>query len=153
MRRKDRQMPKEWALEIVDKCQWATLATIDADGMPYCIPLSMARIDDCLYFHCAKTGKKTDCLRLNDNVCISCVGDVKRLDDEFSTLYESAIIFGKACEVTDDMQKINALKAICQRHTPLYISHFDEEIKRSLPITAVWKIKIESIEGKSKRRI
>ena len=51
-------MPKEWAINIVDKCEWATLSTIDTDGMPYCIPLSIARIDNVIYFHCAKEGKK-----------------------------------------------------------------------------------------------
>ena len=78
-------------------------------GYPYCVPLSIARMENFLYFHCAKSGKKIDCLKFNPNVCISCVGDTQRLDDEFSTLYESAIIFGEAEEVTNDDEKICAL--------------------------------------------
>lgn len=152
MRRKDRQMPKEWAINIADKCEWATLAMTAPDGYPYCVPLSIARMENFLYFHCAKSGKKIDCLKFNPNVCISCVGDTKRLDDEFSTLYESAIIFGKAEEVTNDDEKICALRAISLRHTPNNMSHFDEAIKRSLTITSVWKVSIDHIDGKSKHR-
>lgn len=152
MRRKDRQMPKNWAINIADKCEWATLAMRTPDGYPYCVPLSIARMENYLYFHCANSGKKIDCLKFNPNVCISCVGDTQRLDDEFSTLYESAIILGKAEEVTNDDEKICALRAISLRHTPNNMSHFDETIKRSLAITSVWKVSIDHIDGKSKHR-
>ena len=151
MRRKDRQMPREWALEIVDKCEWATLATIDTDGMPYCMPLSIARIDDYIYFHCAKEGKKIDCFNKSDNVCISCVGNTLRPEDEFTTKYESAMVFGKNSQVIDDSEKIEALRAICQRHTPTNMSNFDEAIARSLAITAIWKVHINSIDGKRRK--
>lgn len=151
MRRKDRQMPKEWALEIVDKCEWATLATIDTEGMPYCIPLSIARVGNAIYFHCAKEGKKIDCFNRNDNVCISCVGNTLRPKDEFTTKYESAMVFGKISQVSEDNEKIEALRAICQRHTPDNMPCFDEAIARSLAITDIWKVTIEVIDGKRRK--
>ena len=151
MRRKDRQMPKESAIDIVDKCEWATLATIDTDGMPYCIPLSIARIGDAIYFHCAKEGKKIDCFKRNDDVCISCIGDTLRLDDEFATNYESAIVRGKISQVLDDNEKIAALKAICLRHTPLNMQNFDIEIKKYFNTTAIWKVSIQDIDGKRRK--
>ncbi|MDE5756490.1 MAG: pyridoxamine 5'-phosphate oxidase family protein [Clostridia bacterium] len=151
MRRKDRQMPKEWAMEIVDKCEWATLATIDTDGMPYCIPLSIARIGDAIYFHCAREGKKIDCFNRNANVCISCVGNTHRPDDEFTTKYESAMVFGNISQVLEDKEKIDALRAICQRHTPANMPNFDEAIARSLAITAIWKVTIDDIDGKRRK--
>ena len=151
MRRKDRQMPREWALEIVDKCEWATLAPVDTDGMPYCIPLSIARVEDAIYFHCAKEGKKIDCFKRNDNVCISCVGNTLRPQDEFTTKYERAMVVGKISHVVDDKEKIEALRSIFQRHTPANMTHFDEAIARSLAITDIWKLKIESIDGKRRK--
>ncbi len=42
MRRKDREMSKEFALEVIDKCRYATLATVSGGGSPYCVPLSIA---------------------------------------------------------------------------------------------------------------
>lgn len=151
MRRKDRQMPKEWAMEIIDKCEWATLATIDTVGMPYCIPLSIARIDNAIYFHCAKEGKKIDCFKRSADVCLSCVGDTQKLDDQFTTKYESAMVFGKISQVLDDKEKIEALRAICQRHTPLNMPNFDAAIAKSLAITDIWKITIKDIDGKRRK--
>ncbi|MDE6759037.1 MAG: pyridoxamine 5'-phosphate oxidase family protein [Clostridia bacterium] len=151
MRRKDREMTKEFALQVVDKCEWATLAMVTSENTPYCIPISIARIGDFIYFHCAKDGSKIDCMNYCDDVCLSCVGDTQRLDDEFSTKYESAVIFGKAIQVTDDDEKIIALRALCERHTPLNMQNFDEAIKKSLWRTDIWKVSINNVTGKSKR--
>lgn len=151
MRRKDREMDSAFALNIVDKCEWATLALTCTDGRPYCLPISIVRIDDFIYFHTAKSGQKIDCLNTAADVCLSCVGDTHRLANEFTTEYESAIIFGKASEVTDDKEKIAALKALCQRHTPTNMHNFDREVNISLPRTGVWKIRIHEITGKRKK--
>ncbi|MDE7337416.1 MAG: pyridoxamine 5'-phosphate oxidase family protein [Clostridia bacterium] len=151
MRRKDREMSKEFALQVVDKCEWATLATITPNNTPYCVTLSIARIENSIYFHCAKDGKKIDCFKRFPDVCISCVGDTCRLQDEFATKYESAIIFGKVSQVTDREEKILALKAISERHTPANMKNFDDVIQKSLSVTDVWKVAIDSISGKSKR--
>ena len=150
MRRKDREMNADFALKITDKCEWATLATV-CDGKPYCVPLTIVRIDDFVYFHTAKEGQKIDCLKSCADVCLCCVGDTNRLDSEFSTEYESAIIYGKASEVTDGQEKITALKALCQRHTPKNMPNFDDAIKQSLSRTGVWKISIDEIYGKRKK--
>ena len=151
MRRKDREMTSEFALQVVDKCEWATLAMITPEGTPYCVPVTIARIDGFIYFHCAKEGRKIDCMKFDDNICLSCVGDTQRLSDEFSTRYESAVVFGKAIHVTDDEEKIKALRAISVRHTPDNMPNFDEAIQKSLWRTDIWKVSIDSITGKSKR--
>lgn len=151
MRRSDREMPKEFALEIVDNCAWATVSMIDADGQPYCVPVSIARAGEQLYFHCAQKGKKTDALRKNPKVCVSCVGDVCPSKTEFTTGFASATIFGQAREVADEQEKIQALKLICERYTPENMANFDSELARSLRVTAVWRIDMEEITGKQKQ--
>lgn len=151
MRRKDREMNAEFALTVADKCEWAIMGMVDINGMPYCIPLSIARFNNLIYFHSAKDGFKIECLKHDNNVCITCVGDTYRVPDEFTTEYESAIISGKAYEITDDNEKIFALKLICERHTPLNMNNFIDAINQSLHRTAVWKIEIENITGKRKK--
>ena len=151
MRRKDREQSKDFALEVADKCAYSALATVNPDGSPYCIPLSMAREGECLYFHCAKEGRKIDNLRNSSRVCVSCVGEVKPLTSDFSTLYESAVIFGAASEVTDREEKIRALRLICERYTPSHMAAFDKAIEQSLDITGVWKIHIDGISGKARK--
>lgn len=151
MRRKDREMPREFALAVIDKCMYATLSTAGADGMPYGIPVSPAREGDAVYFHCAAEGMKTDNMRANPNVCLSCVGDVHVPDGHFTTEYESAVCFGTVGEVTDPAEKIHALRLICLRYTPGNMAAFDSEVARSLSRTAVWKLTIRSLTGKRKR--
>ena len=151
MRRNDRELPRELALSITDKCAFAVMATVNPDGSPYCIPLSMAREGEWLYFHCAKEGHKIDNLRTQNRVCVVCVGDVKAIPGDFSTEFESAVISGVASEVTDNGEKIRALRLICERYTPDNMPAFDEAIKKSLDITGIWKIHIDEISGKAKK--
>lgn len=151
MRRIDREMDRDFALMVVDKCEYATLAMIDTDGTPYCLPISIARDEDIIYFHSAKDGRKIDALRNDPNVCMSCVGDTLRAKDKFTTEFESAILRGKASEVTEDEEKIHGLKLICERHTPTNMHEFDTAIEKSLFRTGVWKIEIADITGKRKK--
>lgn len=151
MRRKDREMPAEFAWTIVDKCEWASLALVDPEGDPYVLPISIAREGNNIFFHSAHTGFKIDCLKQHAKVCLACVGDTHRLPYEFSTEYESAIVRGTASEVTDETEMVHALKLICQRHTPTFMDHFDEEMARSRLKVAVWRIEVTDITGKRKK--
>ena len=115
----------------------------DETGVPYAVPLSIARMGDKIYFHCAYEGEKVEVLKYNSKVCVVCVGRVEPATDKFTTAYESAIIRGTAMQVDDITEKVNALRAICQRYTPLNMAAFDRAIEKSLTRTAVWSITIE----------
>ncbi|MCI8359962.1 MAG: 5-nitroimidazole antibiotic resistance protein [Clostridiales bacterium] len=151
MRRKDRESSRSFAEKIADTCEWAVLSMVDPEGAPYCVPLSIVRQDDLVYFHTAKQGRKLDCLRYSPRVCLACVGDTSRPPDQFTTLYESAILEGTAEEVGDEAEKIHALRLLCQRHTPANMERFDEAVARSLAVTGVWKIRVEGMTGKCKK--
>ncbi len=151
MRRKDREMPAEFGLEIADKAEYASMAMIDPQGQPYIVTLNLVRDGTRLYFHCAKEGKKTDCLRKSPNVCISFVGPTQLVPDKFTTRYRSAVMRGIASEVTDEAEKIYALKIICSKLAPSNMAGFDDAIRRSLGRTAVWKIDISEVTAKAKQ--
>lgn len=151
MRRKDREMNRDFALQVADKCEYGVLSVIDPDGMPYGVALSIVRIEDFIYFHCAYDGLKIDCFKNNPNACLVCVGNTERQKDSFTTKYESAVIRGTLLEVTDNEEKILALRFLCERHTPLNMENFDAAIKASISRTGIWKMKIESITGKCKK--
>ena len=127
------------------------MSVVDPEGKPYCVPLSIVREEEKLYFHCALEGFKTDCLRNSNDVCVSCVGKTKNIPEEFTTEFESAIIRGKAFEVTDKEEKIHALKLICLRYAESNMADFDSAIERSLSRTGIWKIEIADITGKRKK--
>lgn len=157
MRKKSREMDAAWALEVVDKAPYMTVGMTDADGLPYCVPLSVVRTDEkTFYFHCATEGKKLDILRARPGVCLTAVGKCKPTvgpkDGSFTLEFKSAIAFGKAEVVEDEAEKREALRAICQRFLPKHMGAFDEALERSIERTAVVRITLtEPPVGKRKQ--
>ena len=153
MRRKERREDENFAFEVLDKADFAVLSMIDEDGLPYCLPISVVRIGEKLYFHSAENGRKAEAMSKEPNVCITAAVDVVSAEDKFTTYFKSAVVRGKAVRVTDDEEKITALKAICERFTPSNMPDFPNAIKMSLPRTAVWRIDIENATGKQKKKV
>jgi nitroimidazol reductase NimA-like FMN-containing flavoprotein (pyridoxamine 5'-phosphate oxidase superfamily) len=143
-------MPREFALAVADKCAYAVMATVNPDGTPYCVPLSMVREGEWIYFHSARSGHKIDNLKHNKRVCISCTGDIRPDPGKFSIMFESAIIFGTASEVTEREEKIHALRLISERYMPADMAGFDEAAGKAVDATSIWKIHIDEISGKAK---
>jgi nitroimidazol reductase NimA-like FMN-containing flavoprotein (pyridoxamine 5'-phosphate oxidase superfamily) len=151
MRRKDREMPREFAERVIDKCRYGVLATVNPDGSPYCVPLSPAREGEWIYFHCAHEGHKIDNLKNEARVCLSCVGETRIPPGKFTIEYESAVVFGSAVEVLEDAEKIHALHLICERYTPGNMAAFDDTVRKDPELADIWKIRIETITGKQNR--
>lgn len=157
MRKVSREMDSQWALEVMRKAPYITVSFTRADGTAYGVPLSLACTDDRIwYFHCAPEGDKLDALAAHPQVCLSavtkCAPTVGPKDGSFTLQYRSAIAFGKAELVTDDEEKIRALRAISERFLPQYMDAFDDAIARSLHRTAVVRITLdEPPTGKRKQ--
>lgn len=150
MRRQDREMTREFALMVVDKCEYSTLATVNADGTPYIVPLSFARVDEYIYFHCAKVGHKLDNLRHCPKVCMNFVTGTNVLPEQITTEYESATVFGTADEVTDTDTKMLGMRAIMQKYSAVIMHKFEQLMQTAgtSERMAVWRVHIESISGK-----
>ena len=157
MRKASREMDAAFAFKVFDKAPYITVSFMRADGRPYGVPLSLARTDDkTFYFHCALEGDKLDCIAVNPQVALSavtkCSPTVGPKDGSFTLQYKSAMAVGKAEIVTDRDEKIEALRAICQRFLPKHMDAFDDAITRSLERTAVVKITLtEPPTGKRKQ--
>ena len=145
MRKTSREMPADWALDIMRKAPYITVSFIRPDGTAYGVPLSLASTDDkTWYFHCAPEGDKLDAIAAHPEVCLSavtkCTPTVGPTDGSFTLQYRSAIAFGRAVLVTDVEEKVAALRAISERFLPQYMDAFDEAVHRSLHRTAVVRI-------------
>lgn len=157
MRKVSREMPTEWAYEIMDKAPYITVAMTDEDGSPYAVPLSLARVDDkTFYFHGAEEGKKLDIISKNPKVWLSAVTTCKPTvgpkDGSFTLEFKSAMAQGIAEIITDEAEKIVAMRAICERFLPKHMDAFDASITRSLARTAVVRITLtEPPTGKRKQ--
>lgn len=170
MRRKDREMNRAFALKVIDKSVYGVLSMSKDGGEPYAVPLSIVRDGEILYFHSAKKGEKIKTILDNPQVCVTFVGETMVSDnlspeeleelgtngpkaasiinEIFTIEYESAIVKGKASLVSDNNEKIQALKLICEKYTPDKMDYFLLAIRASLKITNVYKITLEEITGK-----
>ena len=96
MRRRDRALPEDEAQKILRECEYASFCTVGADGAPYSVPVSPVLLQGAVYFHCAKQGQKLDNIARDPRVSLCCVGKTRLLPEEFSTLFESAVVTGRA---------------------------------------------------------
>ena len=155
MRRKDRAKSREFSLDLIDRCTHGVLALTTGEDTPYCLPLTFARVENSLYFHAARTGRKTDLLRACPKVCVTFVGqDAPTHEEEennFTTKFASVIVTGTAHEVLEEGEKITALEAICRKTLPHAMTgdRFQQAVSSSLSRTAIWRIDMEEISGKS----
>lgn len=156
MRKAERQKDAQWAFDVFDKAPYITVSMMRPDGTPYGVPLNVVRKDTTtFYFHCASEGEKIDCLKSNPIVSLSAVSRcTPKYEDEknnFTEYYHSAIAIGTSAFVTDDAEKVEALRLLCERFLPKYMGHFEDAILRSLDRTTVIRITLtEPPIGKSK---
>ena len=149
MRRKDRERDAEFAWRVFETAPYATLSTVNAEGAPCCVPISPARIEDALYFHCALAGEKLDNLTRNPAVCLSAVSRAEVIGEKLTVGYDSAVMHGKAKIVTDPRQRKQALYAITERYCPEQMSRFGEEFEKFACQTVVVRIDPDVVTGKS----
>lgn len=173
MRRKDREMDREFGLKVIDKAVYGVLSMIDENNDPYCIPLSIVREGNTLYFHSARDGKKVQIFSNSPRVCITFVGETRIpenlskeelneiIKDEtkagivtskvFTTEFESAVVSGKVKLVERETERINALRLVCEKYTPSKMDYFSMAVKSGLNATNIYSVEIEEISAKRKK--
>jgi nitroimidazol reductase NimA-like FMN-containing flavoprotein (pyridoxamine 5'-phosphate oxidase superfamily) len=147
---KQNQLPAE-AVEALMTKQWVGhLATQNADGFPYVVPVHFVFAGKIIYIHGLNRGQKLANIRANDKVCFeveemdSLILDEKACD--VNTKYQSVIAFGKAMMVEDPAEKADALDKIVGKYTPqLFGQEYPENM---LKATGIIKIFVEHITGK-----
>src|SRR4051794_8185689 len=119
IRRKDREASEGDALRILIEGEYGILGTVGPEGYPYTTPLSYVYLNDKIYFHCATVGHKLDNISHSSNVSFCVVGKTMVLPEKFSTIYESAVVFGKA-EMVQGPEKLEALGAIIDKYSSAF---------------------------------
>jgi hypothetical protein len=150
MRRQDRSISEQEAMSVLQNADYGVLSIASLDGEPYGVPLNYCVIDGTIYFHCAGDGKKLEILSQNNSVSFCSVGPAKVVPEEFAMNYESAIISGKAEEVTGS-EKLSALEGMVKKYSSHFIPEGLEYIKVNASVARVYKIVIQSITGKARR--
>lgn len=151
MRRADRAIPDSEAQHLLRVGEYGVLSTVSADGQPYGVPVSFAYTGEAIYFHCALEGHKLENLSGNNKVSFCVVGKTQVLPDKFATNYESVIVFGQALEVTGE-EKQAGLIELLKKYSPGYMEKGERYIKGDGDKAKVYKIVIESMTGKARRK-
>ena len=109
---------------ILDSAIYGTLA-LSKGVEPYSVPINFARINNTIYFHSSKKGRKMDILKVNKNVSFSVVDEGSIIPSYFSDtnnmaclatqFFRSVIIEGLASIVTTKDEKTKAIEALMQK--------------------------------------
>jgi uncharacterized protein len=149
MRNVKRQLDDTYIEKILGDGEYGFLATVGENGYPYSVPLSYVYVDNCIYFHSATEGQKLDNIKYSPKVSFCVVGKTKVLPDDFSTIYESVIVFGKA-SVTSGEEKRQALINIMKKYSAGFEDKGMNYIDRAINMTTIIKIEIKHATAKGR---
>jgi len=150
MRRQERKISTEEAIELLKKCQYGILSTVGEDGFPYGVPLNYVYLNDRIYFQCAPEGHKLDNIKFSDKVSFCVVGDVEAVPEKLTTKYESAVVFGKAYEVSGE-EKHAALVGLIEKYSSSYMEKGMKCVQNAGDKLKVIGITVDRITGKANR--
>ena len=150
LRRKDRAISEEEALELLTRAEYGILSTVSEDGKPYGVPLNYCVVDNCIYFHCAVEGQKIDNINHNKSVSFCAVENTEILPDQFATKYESVIASGEIGEVFG-AEKRKGLEGLLNKYSKDYFDEGAKCIDTKDQVTKVFKITISQLCGKARK--
>lgn len=149
IRSKENALNDKKTIEILTKGSYGVLSTTGKDGYPYGVPLNYSYWDQCICFHCALQGHKIENIDFSNKVSFCVVTKSEVLADKFDTDYESAVVFGKAVEVTEKSDKTDILMSIINKYSADYVQAGKNYMKKYWDETKVFKIEIEHFTGKA----
>lgn len=152
MRRKERLLPEKETLDLLTRAEYGVLSTVDEDGQPYGVPVSFANNNEMIYFHSAQTGHKLDNIQNQKQVSFCVVGNTQVLPSQFSTCFESVVVFGEAFLVTNPEEKWKALSLLAKKYAPQFPTEGEAYIQKGIDHTAVVGIKIQHLSGKHRNQ-
>lgn len=146
MRRSRQQLPLEEAKDILLKATNGVLSLIYREE-PYGVPMSYVFDGiDKIIFHCAREGKKIDCLRSNAHACFTVVDKDEIIPEKFTTYYRSVVATG-TIEIIEDLNIKNyCLRFLSEKYAPGI--DCNAEIEKALERVTVLIMIIEEITGK-----
>lgn len=169
MRRKDRELSQNEALNILDECEYAVISCVDDEGGVFSLPLSIVRDEMSIFVHGAVTGSKCEYFA-NGRACkIVAVSQnaVPQLSSEFfesikddheklgkyafTTEYKSAIATASAHLLEGNSAKVRALRLLSKKYCSQYMSAFEAATPPEvLAHLNIFEFKITSLSAKAK---
>jgi nitroimidazol reductase NimA-like FMN-containing flavoprotein (pyridoxamine 5'-phosphate oxidase superfamily) len=117
VRRKDKEITDSKAMKnVLKSTKYVTLA-LCMNNQPYLVTLSHSYDEDhnCIYFHCAKEGKKIDYLKANNMVWGQVFIDHGYVEGKCNHLYTSVHFSGKVAFINSLEQKRQAIECMMRQ--------------------------------------
>lgn len=150
IRRQDRLMDEERAMELLKTAEYGVLSMV-ADGGGYGIPVNFVWDGkESVYIHCAPEGRKLRVLALNPKCSLTIIGKVHLLPRNFTTEYESVILFGEARLNLPEEERMDALHLLIDKLSPEFKTIGDKYAHASFHRTEVIRIDFTTFSGKKK---
>jgi nitroimidazol reductase NimA-like FMN-containing flavoprotein (pyridoxamine 5'-phosphate oxidase superfamily) len=156
IRRKERAITdRNEMLEILGSVQYVTIAMC-ADNEPYLVTLSHGydRERNCIYFHCAKDGKKIDILNSNNVVWGQALLDNGYVQGECDHIFATVQFKGRVTFIDELIEKKHALRIMieCLEDNPSKV--IAAKVKDSaVQKLGIGRIDIEYLSGKRAEKV
>lgn len=154
VRRQDRLLPENEAIELLKGGEYGILSMQAEDEGGYGIPVNYAWDNkDSIYIHCAPDGKKLRNLNVYNKVSFCVIGATKIISNKFTTEYRSIILQGKAYTGLSANERMKALEFILDKYSPNDKVVGMKYAEKSFNRTEIIRIDIEWLSGKCKKMI
>ena len=156
IRRKEKAIEsKEEMIAILEKCKYITIAMCEGN-MPYIVTLSHGydREKNCIYFHCAREGKKVDILSKHSTVWGQAIEDHGYAEGACDHLYATTQFKGTVTFIEDVKEKEHALGIMINSLEPDPQAVIIEQItEKSVQRVHIGRIDIEYMSGKKAKEV
>lgn len=143
MNKLDRKIDIDEMTIILKSGEYGILSTINKNGFPYGVPVNYIYNNHCIYISTID-GNKVDNVKFNNKVSFCIVEKAPELSDEYSTYYESVIIYGYA-RVIDGEEREKALALISNKYA-------NKRMEKEKENAIVLKINVEHETGKLRKK-
>ena len=149
MRRKRQMLSEEECLKILKSATAGVLSVLGDEGYPYGVPMSHAYHDGKLYFHSAQEGHKVDAVRNCDKVTFTVIAQDDVMLKKYTTVYRSVICFGRIRLIEDNVEKMMAIRKLCERFDSSDEKGAAHKIAKGFDHMVMMEFTIEHISGKA----
>ena len=148
MRRSKQRLPREVAVEILERNTSGVLALSGDEGYPYAVPMSYVYAEGKIYFHSAKNGHKIDAIQRNEKASFCVIDQDQIVPERYTTFFRSVIVFGRL-RLVEDMEEMRRIAAtLAMKYSADFKEGIPKEINASIRNMAVLELTIDHITAK-----
>ena len=148
MRRSKQQLPREVAVEILERNTSGVLALSGDEGYPYAVPMSYVYAEGKIYFHSAKSGHKIDAIQRNEKASFCVIDQDQIVPEKYTTFFRSVIVFGRL-RLVEDVEEMRRIAAtLAMKYSADFNEGIPKEINASIRNMAVLELTIDHITAK-----